>query len=151
MVRSPASHCLQLTALDVHYPDLSDVQGPVPAWAALSSLTALRSLHTSSGLGWTAGALAGLAAAAPCLRQVALTDNHRAVTDQWVQVRAALCCALVCCGVLAWIMRCAGFASRGPLWVACVRPPAAKLEGQRGAHGPGCFPPCTLCPAQTWL
>ncbi len=131
---------MQLTALDVHYPALSDVQAPVPAWAALSSLTALRSLHTSSGLGWTAGALAGVAAAAPCLRQVALTDNHGAVTDEWVQVGTALrhaCLVPVVRGRRVKVVR------------GCMQEASQQcfLWGQRGAHRPVFYVHHVLRPA----
>jgi hypothetical protein len=71
----------------VHYPALSDPQAPVPAWAALSSLTGLRTLHVCSGMGWASAALAVVALASPLLRQVALTDNHSAMDDAWLEVR----------------------------------------------------------------
>ena len=67
--------CTQLSALDLHFPGYTQVAPKVPAWAALSALSGLRSLHASSGMGWDGDALAAVAAAATSLRAVTLTDN----------------------------------------------------------------------------
>lgn len=80
----------QLTALDLHFPALSDPQPTTPAWALLSSLTGLRTLHICSGLGLAAPALALVCGVSPRLRELTLTDNHGAVGDDWLDSLAPL-------------------------------------------------------------
>ena len=64
-----------LTALQVSFPSYNYVAPAVPAWHALSALTALRRLHVGTGVGWDGAALAAVAGAATALRELTITDN----------------------------------------------------------------------------
>ena len=64
-----------MTALEIHFGVHNCSAPAVPAWRQLSSLTGLRRLHISSGMGWEGKAVAQVAAAATALRSLTVTDN----------------------------------------------------------------------------
>ncbi|PSC74844.1 F-box LRR-repeat 14 [Micractinium conductrix] len=79
-----------LTALQVSFPSYNYVAPAVPAWHALSALTALRRLHVGTGVGWDGAALAAVAGAATALRELTITDNADLVDERWVAALPAL-------------------------------------------------------------
>lgn len=80
----------QLTHLDVHLPGYTLEVPAVPAWRQLSTLTGLRRLHASTGMGWDGAAFAAVAAAATGLRGLTLTDNAGAMRQEWAAALAPL-------------------------------------------------------------